>query len=280
MAIPVPIPSGALPVTDADTARAEALVAVLAQIIKNGTSGGTANIRTPATLIPDGLNPGIDPATGLPRLTSVSLATPQEQLFYRQLALALSQALVPYASSTVAGITRLSTDPAVASLPIATNSEEVSVTPAPNKIPRAGPSGTIDPGWVGAGPGPGPFIDSVFTGTCLATNIVGDIVRITGAGMTVDKADCTNEAKMLAVGVIISKSGSTSCVVQTNDIVSGVYTGLTPGSLYFVGSNGRPTTTRPSPPTGGSVLVQPIGYALDANLFLVSPGTNITRMRG
>lgn len=280
MAIPVPIPSGALPITDADTARAESLVAAIAQILKSGTSGGTATLRTPATITPAGIDPPIDPLTGLPALQSVVLDTPQAQLFYRQLALAIAKTIVPYASSTVAGITRLSTDPTDPAQPTAINAEEASVTPTPNKIPRAGPAGTIDPGWVGAGPGPGPFIDSTFDGTCVSTNVVGDIVRITGAGKTVDKVDCSDESKMLAIGIIISKSSSTSCVVQTNDLVTSVYTGLTPGKLYFVGTDGRPTLTRPSPPIGGSILVQPIGYAIDTNLFLVTPSTAIVRLRG
>ena len=279
MAIPVPIPSGALPVTDADTARAEALVAVITQIFKSGTSGGTPAIRTPATLFSSGVNPPIDPLTGQPEISSLVLSTPQDQLFYRQFALALAKALVPYASSTVAGITMLSTDPALPDQPIAVNAEEVSITPTPNKIPRAGPSGLIDSGWM-SGSGGSALTDSVFTATCVATNVVGDIVRITGSGKTVDKVDCTDEAKMLAVGVIISKSSSTTCLVQTNDLAASVYTGLNPGKMYFVGSNGRPTTTRPTPTIGGTVLVQPIGFAIDTNLFLVLPGTTIVRMQG
>lgn len=91
MSIPVPIAPGALAITDSDTSKAEALVAAVVQIIKNGTAGGTASIRTPATIIPEALNPSIDPATGLPKLVSLALDNPQSQLFYRQFALAMAK---------------------------------------------------------------------------------------------------------------------------------------------------------------------------------------------
>ena len=99
MAIPVPIPSGARPVVDAETIRAEAFVALLTQVMKNGTSGGTASIGTPAMLIPVGTNPPIDPATGKPQLSPVIIDTPQAQLWYRQIGIVLSQ-LVPLWAST------------------------------------------------------------------------------------------------------------------------------------------------------------------------------------
>ena len=98
MPIPVPIPSGALAVTDPDTAKAEALVAALVQIFKNGTSGGTPTIRTPATLVPDAVNPSIDPLTGKPKLTSLVVDTPQAQLFYRQFALAMAKVVPGWSS--------------------------------------------------------------------------------------------------------------------------------------------------------------------------------------
>jgi len=91
MAIPVPIPSGALPVTDPDTVRAEAFVAAITQVIKSGTSGGTPSIGTPATLVPDSVNPAIDPLTGLPKISSLVLDTPQAQLWYRQFAIAMAK---------------------------------------------------------------------------------------------------------------------------------------------------------------------------------------------
>lgn len=95
MSIPVPIPVGATPVTDPETARAEAFVAAITRIIKSGTTGGSAAIGTPAMLFPSGLlNPPIDPLTGQPKLEPVVIDTPQTQLWYRQMGVVL-QALVP-----------------------------------------------------------------------------------------------------------------------------------------------------------------------------------------
>lgn len=226
MAIPVPIPSGALTVTDPDTARAEALVAAIVQVIKSGTSGGTAELGTPATIVPAGINPVIDPATGRPKLTSVVLDTPQAQLFYRQFAIAMAM---------------------------------------------------VVPSWI---PSPPPSVDSTFTGTCLSTDSVGDLVYVTGASKAVTKADPTDNAKMPIIGCIISKSTATDCVVQTNDLVSSTYTGLTPGKMYFVGTDGRPTSIRPTPSIGNTLLVQPIGFAIDSNLMLITPSTAIVRLQG
>lgn len=89
MPIPVPIPGSPLTITDAQTARAEALISTFIQIVKNGTTGGTATLQTPPTVMPAGSNPAIDPSTGLPALKTFELLTPQDQLFYRQLAIAL-----------------------------------------------------------------------------------------------------------------------------------------------------------------------------------------------
>lgn len=89
MPIPVPVPGTPLAITDAQTARAEALVAKFVQIVKNGTTGGTPTLSTPPTVMPASTNPVIDPLTGLPELKTSELSTPQDQLFFRQLAVAL-----------------------------------------------------------------------------------------------------------------------------------------------------------------------------------------------
>jgi hypothetical protein len=100
MTIPISIPVGPLAVTDPDTARAEALVATIIQVMKSGTSGGTASVATPPTVVPAGINPIIDPGTGLPQLSTLSLDTQQSQLWYRQFALAMSKVVPGWASGT------------------------------------------------------------------------------------------------------------------------------------------------------------------------------------
>lgn len=87
MPIPVQIPVGAFVIDDSINAKAELLVQVLTQIFKYGTTGAT--ITTPPTLYPDGVNPEIDPLTGRPRLKALTISTPEQQLYYRQLALAV-----------------------------------------------------------------------------------------------------------------------------------------------------------------------------------------------
>lgn len=270
MPIPVPIPPGTLPITDADTARAESFVAALAQILKYGTSGATLN--TPNSTIPDGTSPT--------SLKAVEMASAKEQLFFRQQALAITKSLIAFASSSVVGITRLSTDPTVPSLPTALNSEEVTTVPSPNKVPRARPDGTLDPGWLTGTPGPGPAVIQTFTGVCASGDIVGDLMYVSGGSYAVSKVDVSDYAKMPSVGCIVSKPTATSCVIQTAGLVSGVYTGLTPGKIYFAGTNSRPTLTPPVPSSSQLLFHQAIGIALDATIMLIVANPNLTRVRG
>lgn len=91
MPIPVPIPSGARAITEAENSAAEAFVEAVAQIFEHGTQGAT--IVTPATLYPDGPDPEHDGLTGKPRLKPLIIDTPEKQLYYRQLALAIVQTI-------------------------------------------------------------------------------------------------------------------------------------------------------------------------------------------
>ncbi len=273
MPIPVPIPGGPLPVTAAENARVEDFVARVTQLIKYGSSGLLVSGKPAAdkTTIPDGNNPTV--------LTPLSLDSEKLQLFYRQLAFAIEQALVPYASSTVAGITRLSTDPTTPSVPVALNSEEVTTVPSPNKVPRALPSGVLDPGWITGVPG-GPITVTTFTGVCVAGDAVGDLMYVTGPGKTVAKSDITDFTKTPVVGCIVSKPTATSCIIQTAGLVSSVYTGLTAGKIYVVGTNSRPALALPVPAPSTSLFLQQIGIAVDTNLLLISPASQLTMIRG
>jgi hypothetical protein len=85
--IPVTIPSGPLPVDQDTTDKAELIVARVAQVFEYGTTG--ISPVTPATLTPDGTDPLIDHLTGRPKLKPLVIDTPQQQLYYRQLATAL-----------------------------------------------------------------------------------------------------------------------------------------------------------------------------------------------
>jgi len=77
---------------------------------------------------------------------------------------------------------------------------------------------------------------------CLATDSVGDVVRIRAAKSAnvfkVEKADISVLAKMPAVGVIFRKDSATDAWVQFHGPLRGVFSGLTPNARYFVGTDG------------------------------------------
>lgn len=109
------------------------------------------------------------------------------------------------------------------------------------------------------------------TAVCLATDAVGDMVYISGsksgADYLVQKADPSDYSKMPAFGAIVLKITSTRCVVQLRGDATGLYTGLTPGRVCWVGLDGRPTQTPPSAGIGQKAYLQPIGLASATNLL-------------
>jgi hypothetical protein len=110
---------------------------------------------------------------------------------------------------------------------------------------------------------------------CLAIDAIGNCVKVTGpdiAGIiqvaTVDVAD---PSTALTVGVIISKSTATDCIVQLFGRVTNVYAGLQPGKFYFVNTTGVPDLVPPAPLVGGIAYVQAIGVALSATEIFLQP---------
>lgn len=274
MPIPVTIPSGSLVTTPSNTARAEEFVAAIAQLMKSGSIGAPGNNTLPTVLA----NPN---TLDVNSISTLELSTRELQLPYRQIALALAETLVELASSTVIGVSKLSSDPSVATNPTALNSEEVTTVPTPNKIPRAYPTGLIDSGWVGT-PSGTPIPDSVFNGTCQPTDAVGNFVRMTGSpGNDVVTVDYTSFSTMPAIGVILSKASSTTCVVQTNSLISGVFgSSLVPGKIHFIDSIGKAVYPAPIPGATDTFFHQPIGIAVTNNSLLLLPSGNLTRVKG
>ena len=86
MPIPVTVPGSALPIDDPLTAVAESFLTYYLQIIANGTSGGTPSLQTPGLTAP----PGNDP-TG--PSVPVIISKKEQQLYLRQMALAMAQLL-------------------------------------------------------------------------------------------------------------------------------------------------------------------------------------------
>jgi len=121
---------------------------------------------------------------------------------------------------------------------------------------------------------------STFNGVCLATDAVGDFMYVSGTAKNVAKVDITQYSKVPAVGCIINKPTTTTCVIQTSGIVEGIYTGFTPGKICVAGMNARPTSTAPTASVGGSLFIQTLGVALDTNALLVSPNVLLTKVKG
>lgn len=108
---------------------------------------------------------------------------------------------------------------------------------------------------------------------CLASDAVGDFVYVTAdkinGRLQVAKTDITNISKTPVVGIITSKPASTVCDVQTGGSVVGIYTGLTPQEVLFVGADSRLTETSPEPGVGVTFYIQAVGVALASDEFVL-----------
>lgn len=122
-------------------------------------------------------------------------------------------------------------------------------------------------------------VAGTFEATCLATDSIGDCVYSTGP-YVVTKCDPQNITTMPAKGMIISKSDSTTCLVQCQGIVSNIYGGLTPGETLFVDTDGGLTSTLPTPAPGDSYIAQGIGAAVDDDAFIIRPDVMLIRYKG
>jgi len=108
---------------------------------------------------------------------------------------------------------------------------------------------------------------------CLAGDSIGDIVCVRGDIVSgkyqVEKSDISDLSKIPGFAVIVSKSGI-DCEIQLFGLITGIYTGLSYGQLYWVGLNGRPETPRPIP-SPDPIVTQPIGMALSDDVLFFSP---------
>lgn len=113
---------------------------------------------------------------------------------------------------------------------------------------------------------------------CFSTDAIGDCVYIMGDKVgehyQVTKVDIDSATfdETVSIGIIETKTTSTECFVHLLTELSGVYSGLTPGSLLYVGLDSKPTETKPSAPTVGTRTVQAIGYAISSTVLYVNPG--------
>jgi hypothetical protein len=131
---------------------------------------------------------------------------------------------------------------------------------------------------------PQPSDSNIFKALCFSTDLVGDAVYIMGdrvnGSFQVTKVDIdeANVIKAVACGVIIQKLTSTTCNVQTGGRILGLYTGLTPGLSLFVQTDSRLGHTPPVEPLAGTRVVQPLAYALAADVLLIRPWPPIKKI--
>lgn len=98
---------------------------------------------------------------------------------------------------------------------------------------------------------------------CTAAEQVADFVCITGNQTNkpvVRRANPLDYNYMPAVGVITQKLSDTLCLVQWMGETPALFSGLSPGEIYFLGVDGR-IADYPPTPSGRNVFVQIVGIA-------------------
>ncbi len=124
---------------------------------------------------------------------------------------------------------------------------------------------------------------NVRAANCLAGDSAEDLVYVTGAPvgglLQVAQIDIEDGAKMPAIGVIVSKSTATDCIVQLHgefELSSGT---LTSGNPVFASVLGVLTTAPPSRPVAGSRLIQHIGIAMTPKKLFIDPESTVHEVR-
>lgn len=102
---------------------------------------------------------------------------------------------------------------------------------------------------------------------CTATEQVGDAVY-QSAQLAVRQARADSLSTMEAIGFIKSKPSSTTCVIVTTGEL-GVFSGLTPDTLYFVSPIAAGAITASHPATTGYVA-QLVGRAVSDDILSIT----------
>lgn len=114
---------------------------------------------------------------------------------------------------------------------------------------------------------------------CSSAEAVGDFVCISGPQVSnrdqVQKADPSDYDKLPAVGVIISKSSPTTCLVQWMGETPAIFSGLSAGEPYFLGADSKLAEV-PPPPVSQDMFVQVVAVALSADRAYIRPEGNLT----
>lgn len=109
---------------------------------------------------------------------------------------------------------------------------------------------------------------------CQTADEIGDIVKISadavGGIYQVEKLDVTSDPSELIFGLIISKATSTRCFVRVGGRVEGLYTGLTPGKMLYVGMDSKLTHSVPTRPPVGVKSIYHAALALSNDTLLLN----------
>jgi hypothetical protein len=92
----------------------------------------------------------------------------------------------------------------------------------------------------------------------------------------VRKADPSSYAKLPSVGVIISKPTSMTCLVQWMGETPEIFSGLSAGALYFLGTDSK-ISDNPPAPVGRDMFIQAVAVALSDKKAYIRPTNNVYR---
>jgi len=108
-----------------------------------------------------------------------------------------------------------------------------------------------------------------------ASLAVGDVVRIASAKVgnryQIVLADPSSSSGVPAVAIVLKKLGTTDYKIQFHGPVKSTYTGLTPGEIYYLGTDGALATVGGVnfPIAGGAMHFQQLGAATSTDELLL-----------
>lgn len=123
-------------------------------------------------------------------------------------------------------------------------------------------------------------VKDVRSAECTTLESVGDFVCIVDDPPNgydlVAKANPADFTRMPAVGVIISKSSPTQCLVQWLGETPNIFSGLSSGEVYFVGTDGKIAEVPPVPTTV-PLFTQFMGIATSPTRLYLRPNDHMVR---
>lgn len=110
--------------------------------------------------------------------------------------------------------------------------------------------------------------------TCDSSVSVGDVVYVNGS--TLEKASALTYQPSLAVGIVIAKSGATTCDIVTSGPTNAL-SGLDTSKKYFL-SETTPGALQTTPPTTSGAYVVQIGKPIATTIFTIQIQRIVKRM--